>query len=91
MASIRIDHPHSMGADAATQHLSRILPRVLSQYSLSMDRSGETFQFQRWGLSGSIVVEDQQLVVELDLMFPLSVAAPQIEAGIRRELSQQFH
>ena len=90
MADIHIERAHGMDLTQARQTARHWATQAEEKYQLqgSYDEGpeGDTFSFQRTGVSGTLQVTGQAFTLDAKLGFLLSAFKPQIEAEMTKKI-----
>ena len=91
MPKLTIEQSHKMPADEARKCLDELSRDLSDKYGLSCKWLSDTeAKVERTGASGSIRIEPQRVLVNLDLSFALTPLKGKIESKIREELERLF-
>lgn len=90
MASIDILHPHSKSPKQARKAVEDVAKKLSERFDMDYGWDGDTLNFSRSGVEGSIALFADTLRVTANLGFLLSAMKGPIEAEIRRVLSDKF-
>lgn len=91
MARIKIEQSHQVTADEARKRLDQMNQDLSDKYGLNVKWHSDTeARVERTGVTGTIKIEAQKVLVDLDLAFMLSPLKGTIENRIRDELKRVF-
>ncbi len=90
MASIDIQHPHSMNPAHARQAVQEVADKLVERFGVEYQWNGDILNFVRSGVDGRIALLPDQLHVTAQLGFLLGAMKGPIEAEIRRVLDERF-
>jgi putative polyhydroxyalkanoate system protein len=90
MANIHIERAHGMGLAEARQTARQWAAQAEEKYQLQgrydEGQQGDTFSFQRTGVSGTMRVTDQAFTLDAKLGFLMGAFKPQIEAEMVKKI-----
>ena len=90
MPSIDIRHPHSKSPEDARDVVSRLAEKIQERFEVGCTWCGDTLEFSRSGVNGSIQVTDDEIHLLMNLGFLLSALRGPIESEIKRYLEREF-
>ena len=90
MASIDIQHPHTLAPPRARQAVQEIADKLADRFGAECRWNGDILDFTRSGLDGRIALLPGQVHVTAQLGFLLGAMKGPIEAEIRRVLDERF-
>ena len=90
MASIDIQHPHTLAPPRARQAVQEIADKLADRYGAECRWDGDILDFTRSGIDGRIALLPGQVHVTAQLGFLLGAMKGPIEAEIRRVLDERF-
>lgn len=91
MPKINVTHPHTVPAAEARQKLERLGQDLSDKYGLTSRWISDTVaEVKRTGVTGTIKIEAQRVLVDLDLSFALSPIKGTVETRIKDELKNLF-
>lgn len=90
MASIDIQHPHSLPPAQARQAVQEVADKLAERFDVESRWQGDILHFTRSGVDGRIALMPHQLHVTAQLGFLLGAMKGPIEAEIRRVLAERF-
>lgn len=90
MASIDIQHPHSLPPAKARQAVQEVADKLHQRFDVQSHWDGDILNFSRSGIDGRIALMPKQLHVTAQLGFLLGAMKAPIESEIRRVLADRF-
>jgi putative polyhydroxyalkanoate system protein len=90
MADLHIFHPHNTSKEQALRKLQDLAPALISKYGVHVSWNGYSLRFNRSGVSGTATVRERDIELNLDISWYLAIFRPQIEQGVRQQLSKYF-
>ena len=90
MPSIDIRRPHQLSIADARAVVDRVAARMQEKFDMTGQWQGDTLNFSRSGLSGSIAVEADAIQVRAQLGMLMAPLKGMIEQEIRRKLDEHF-
>ena len=90
MASIDIQHPHTLAPPRARQAVQEIADKLADRFGAECRWNGDIREFTRSGIEGRIALLPGQVHVTAQLGFLLGAMKGPIEAEIRRVLDERF-
>ena len=90
MASIDIQHPHTLAPPRARQAVQEIADKLADRFGAECRWDGDILDFTRSGIDGRIARLPGQVHVTAQLGFLLGAMKGPIEAEIRRVLDERF-
>ena len=90
MASIDIQHPHTLAPPRARQAVQEIADKLADRFGADCRWDGDILDFTRSGIDGRIALLPGQVHVTAQLGFLLGAMKGPIEAEIRRVLDERF-
>ncbi|CAG4972750.1 MAG: polyhydroxyalkanoic acid system family protein [Lysobacter sp.] len=90
MASIDIQHPHTLAPPRARQAVQEIADKLADRFGAECRWDGDILDFTRSGIDGRIALLPGQVHVTAQLGFLLGAMKGPIEAEIRRVLDERF-
>jgi len=87
MPKLTIEQPHTLSPAEVRQRLDALRARLSTKYGIDAEWKSDTrATFKRSGASGTISVEPNRVVIDVDLSFMLAPMKGQVESRIRDEL-----
>ncbi len=80
MATIEKRHGFSLPKNEVLERSDKLLQELQGRYQLSCSRQGDSIQFKRSGVSGSLQVTDSEVIFKAKLGLLLSALSPVIAA-----------
>ena len=90
MANIHIERNHSLGKAAAKKKIEEIASQMKSRLGVKYNWNGDTLQFDRSGVNGTILVGDKDVQVDAQIGMMMSAFKGQIESQVRQYLDSSF-
>jgi len=90
MPSIDIRRPHQLPLAEARAVVDQVASRMREKFGIDGQWQGDTLNFSRSGVSGSIAVESDAIQVRAQLGMMLAPLKGMVEQEIRRKLDEHF-
>lgn len=90
MASIDIKRTHSKPLKDAKKSVERVAKHIADKFDVEYEWSGNTLNFTRSGVDGSIAVSTKDVHVSVNLGFMLMMIKGSVEKEIHRYLEEEF-
>lgn len=90
MPSIDIRKPHQLSMQEAHAVVDQVSARMQEKLGVTGQWQGDTMHFSRPGVSGTIAVQTDVIVVNVQLGLMLSPLKGMVEQEIQRKLDQHF-
>ena len=90
MADIDIKRAHNLGLKAARAAADKMADVLGKKFGLEGDWSGNTLNFQRPGVTGSLAIDDKDLRLVVNLGMLLKMMKPSIEGAVKQQLDTLF-
>ncbi len=90
MPSIDIRRPHQLSLTEARAVVDKVASRMQEKFGMTGQWQGDTLDFSRPGVNGSIAVETDAIQVRAKLGMMLAPLKSMIEQEIRRKLDEYF-
>jgi len=90
MSHIDIRRKHGQSIKQAKAAVDKTAAAIGKKFDIESTWSGNTLNFSRAGVSGSIKVSASEVHVSADLGFLLGMLRPAIEREIEQQLDKQF-
>lgn len=90
MSRITVERTHSLGLATAREKAEALAQRLASEYDVKYRWSGDTLEFKRSGVDGSIAVGGDSVRVELKLGLLLSALGGTIKREIEETLDKHL-
>jgi putative polyhydroxyalkanoate system protein len=90
MANIHIQRPHSMPLKKARDAANDFAQRLNEKFELESEWDGDTLNFSRSGVSGTLALTKSDITIDVKLGFLLSAFAGKMEGHISDNLDQLF-
>lgn len=88
--SIKISRPHNTSSEAALAKMQSLAADIRNSYGLAVNFSGSTAKVKGKGVSGTVRATASDIVFDLRLGLPASLAAGKIEKGIHAALDKHM-
>lgn len=88
--SIKISRPHNTSSEAAIAKLETLAAEIRARYGLTVNFSGSAAKVKGKGVSGTVRTTAADIVCDLKLGLPASLAAGKIEQGIHAAIDKHF-
>lgn len=90
MPSIDIRKPHQLSMQEAHAVVDQVAARMQEKLGVTGEWKGDTMHFSRTGVSGTIAVQADVIVVNVQLGLMMSPFKGMVEQEIQRKLDQHF-
>ncbi|RAN81432.1 polyhydroxyalkanoic acid synthase [Bacillus sp. SRB_336] len=90
MPKIDIRRPHQLSIEEARAVVDKVAARMQEKFGMAGQWQGDTLQFSRPGVSGTIAVDSDAIQVKADLGMMLAPLKGMVEQEIRRKLDEHF-
>ncbi len=90
MSHILIKHAHTLPRAEAKNLAQNVADKMKEEFSFEYNWQGDTLNFKRSGVQGTISVTDTEVAVEAKLGLLLSALKPKVESEINRFLKENF-
>jgi putative polyhydroxyalkanoate system protein len=90
MADIEVRRVHGLGLRAARAAADRMVEHLGKKFDLKGHWDGDTLNFERPGVSGSLDVDDKDVRLRITLGFLLKAMKGSIERAVHGELDALF-
>ena len=90
MPNIDIRRPHQLSITDARAAVDQVAARMQEKFGMTGQWRGDTLDFSRPGVSGSIAVQSDTVHVRAQLGMLLAPLKGKIEQEIRRKLDEHF-
>lgn len=90
MPKIRINRAHALGVAKAKKAVDKVAAGIRDRFQINAEWNGNTLEFSRTGVEGTIAVDKDSVAVHADISFLLSPIKGAIESEIKRYLDQEF-
>lgn len=88
--SITIRHKHDKPHDRARELAEQVAQAMQQEFAIDYRWDGDEMNFQRPGVSGQLILNPGEVVMEVKLGFLLMALKPKIESEARKFLDQHF-
>jgi putative polyhydroxyalkanoate system protein len=90
MPKIDIRRPHQLSIEEARAVVDKVAAGMQEKFGMAGQWQGDTLQFSRPGVSGTIAVDSDAIQVKADLGMMLAPLKGMVEQEIRRKLDEHF-
>lgn len=90
MSKIDIRHAHSLPKARARKAIEEVAKILAEKFEMAYDWDGDTLNFSRSGVDGSIALAPRELHVHAKLGFLTAMFKDPIEGEIKRVLKEKF-
>ncbi len=90
MPSIDIRKPHQLSMEQAHAVVDQVSGRMQEKLGVQGEWKGDTMHFSRPGVTGTIAVESDVIVVNVQLGLMLSPLKGMVQQEIQRKLDEHF-
>jgi len=90
MPRIDIRRPHQLSIEEARAVVDKVAARMQEKFGMQGRWQGDTLQFSRSGVSGTIAVGSDAIEVKAELGMMLAPLKGMVEQEIRRKLDEHF-
>jgi putative polyhydroxyalkanoate system protein len=88
MANIHIERPHKLGREEARSKIEQIAVDLKRELHADYEWQGDTLVFKRSGASGTIQIDEEDIVIDVKLGMALGLIKAKIEDGIKNNLDK---
>ena len=90
MADINIVQEHHLAPEQARAAAQLVADKLAEQFELTCRWEGDVLRFERSGVNGALTLLPNQAQLTIDLGFPISMMASQIEAKVAEKMRTVF-
>lgn len=90
MSTIHLQRPHTLGYDGARAAVQRIADEMAESYHVKSSWDGDVLSFSRAGVSGTLAVNADEIVLDAELGMLLSAFKPRIEEQLHKNFDHYF-
>ena len=90
MADINIVQEHHLAPEQARAAAQQVADKLAEQFELTCRWEGDVLRFERTGVNGALTLLPNQAQLTIDLGFPISMMASQIEAKVAEKMRTVF-
>jgi putative polyhydroxyalkanoate system protein len=90
MADINIVQEHHLAPEQARAAAQQVADKLAEQFELACRWEGDVLRFERSGVNGALTLLPSQAQLTIDLGFPISMMASQIEAKVAEKMRKVF-
>ncbi|MYM70949.1 polyhydroxyalkanoic acid system protein [Duganella sp. FT134W] len=90
MADINIVQEHHLAPEQARAAAQQVADKLAEQFELACRWDGDVLRFERSGVNGALTLLPNQAQLSIELGFPISMMASQIEAKVAEKMKKLF-
>ncbi|MYN38569.1 polyhydroxyalkanoic acid system protein [Duganella sp. FT109W] len=90
MADINIVQEHHLAPEQARAAAQQVADKLAEQFELTCRWEGDVLRFERSGVNGALTLLPNQAQLSIELGFPISMMASQIEAKVAEKMKKLF-
>ena len=91
MSTIEINQPHQLDADTLKEKIESLSAEMKQRYGVSTNWTSDTeAEISAPGVSGSVIVSDNNIAMTIELNMMLSMMAGKIEEDVKKYLDKNF-
>jgi putative polyhydroxyalkanoate system protein len=90
MSRIHIQRQHLLGAEQVKQRLAKIEASLLERYGVTLQWAGNSATIHSTNVSGSVVVDEEQLRIDMRLGLLFWPFAHTIRESLTRQVDEQL-
>ncbi len=90
MARLEIAKKHALNHKHAKEAAQKVADDLKERFELNYAWKGNAIEFERPGLSGTMVVSKDEVRLKCELGMLLSLLRPKLEAEIHKEFDKRF-
>lgn len=90
MADINIVQEYHLAPEQARAAAQQVADKLAEQFELACRWEGDVLRFERSGVNGALTLLPNQAQLTIDLGFPISMMASQIEAKVAEKMRKVF-
>jgi putative polyhydroxyalkanoate system protein len=90
MADICITQPHELPHKSARAAAQKVADQLADEYEMTSAWVGDVLHFERSGVSGKLLLLEQQATLEISLGFLFKSFAPIIEQKVAAKMAKVF-
>ncbi len=88
MSEIKIERIHALGATEARKRITKIEAKLKENYGVNLEWNGNTANVKGTGVSGTLVVEEKRVAVNIKLGLLLRPLAGTVRESLEKQLSK---
>jgi putative polyhydroxyalkanoate system protein len=88
MGNIQIKKTHPLGREEAHRRVQQLEPELKSKYGVQLDWHGDQADVKASRVSGSLVVDDQAVTIDLQLGLPLLPVRGRIQSALEQQVAR---
>lgn len=90
MTDISVRQVHRLSPDSAKAAARKMADRMAAEYDMAADWDGNKLNFKRSGLSGTLVLHEKKVQLDVTLGALLAIFAVSIEEKIVQQMNKVF-
>jgi putative polyhydroxyalkanoate system protein len=90
MADISISQKHKLSHKKAKAAAQKVVDQIAEEYGVTAEWDGDTLNFQRSGVTGSLELLDHEVQLDIKLGFMLMAFSSTIEAHVHENMKKVF-
>jgi putative polyhydroxyalkanoate system protein len=90
MANIRVTQAHSMSLEEARAAAQEVTDKLAAKFDFKSNWSGNTLNFKRSGVDGSLAVTTKEATIDIKLGFMLGMMSGKIEEEAKLMMHDVF-
>jgi putative polyhydroxyalkanoate system protein len=90
MADISITQTHKLSHKKAKAAAQKVVDQLAEEYGVTAQWDGDTLNFQRSGVNGSLELLDHEVQLEIKLGFMLMAFSATIEEHVHKHMQKVF-
>ncbi len=90
MAAIYLQRRHTLGLKKARQAAQKVADDMAESFAIESEWDGNALRFSRAGVSGSLTVSKDSVVLDAQLGLLLSAFASRIEERLQKDFDRYF-
>ncbi|KAA0217077.1 MAG: polyhydroxyalkanoic acid system protein [Lautropia sp.] len=90
MAAIYLQRRHALGLKKARQAAQKVADDMAESFAIESEWDGNALRFSRAGVSGSLTVSKDSVVLDAQLGLLLSAFASRIEERLQKDFDRYF-
>lgn len=90
MANIRVTQAHSMSLDEARAAAQEVTDKLAAKFDFKSSWQGNTLNFKRSGVDGSLAVTTKEATIDIKLGFMLGMMSGRIEEEAKMMMHDVF-
>ncbi len=90
MSQVYISHKHDFTNGEAKEIANEIALKLAENYAIEYEWEDEVLYFERTGVYGQIEIDDQHILVQAELSFPLNLLQHKVETEVNKIMQAHF-